>query len=295
MSERQWLLLLSLLPDVGRKTMRHILERQRVYRHPPQEVLQLPLETLESEYLLPARAVHAIKTDLPLLLEEVERLDSHLTRCGVRWISFQHAIYPPALEAMDDPPALLFAYGNWELLSQPTVAVLASHTISARGLTVLETLADTFLREGWVPITSTTQPAYQRMLLCALRAGAPAVLVLDRGLLKVFGEDLRKEPLASARIWQAEFDPNRMLAISPFRPRDGWINANGKYRDRLIAYLADCPIIVEARPNGFMLELGKELLTKGRALTVYAGELDRTPAHRELLEAGARPLGGEKG
>ncbi|MER3559143.1 MAG: hypothetical protein C4336_06615, partial [Armatimonadota bacterium] len=149
----------------------------------------------------------------------------------------------------------------------------------------------TFLQQGWVPLTSNTQPAYQRLLLCAMRADKPTVMVLDRGLLQAFGEDLRREPLATARIWQAEFNPNRSLAISPFRPRDGWVNANGKYRDRLIAYLADCPLIVEARPSGFMLALGKELLAHGRPLAVYANELERTPAHRELIEAGARPIG----
>lgn len=291
MHERQWLLLLSLLPDVGRKTMRHILQRQQVNRHSPSEILELPTETLAREYQLPQRACHAIKTRLDELRTEVEQLDAYLTRCGVRWVSFQQASYPSALEQMDDSPALLFAYGNWELLSQPTVAMLASHTVSARGLEVLETIADTFLQQGWVPLTSNTQPAYQRLLLCAMRAGKPTVMVLDRGLLQAFGEDLRREPLATARIWQAEFDPNRSLAISPFRPRDGWVNANGKYRDRLIAYLADCPLIVEARPSGFMMALGKELLAHGRLLAVYAGELERTPAHRELIEAGARPIG----
>jgi hypothetical protein len=70
---------------------------------------------------------------------------------------------------------------------------------------------------------SATQPAYQRALLCAVRNDAPYVLALDRGLLSAFGDDLRKEPLKQARIWQAEFDPACALAISPFRPRDGWL------------------------------------------------------------------------
>lgn len=290
MSEHQWLLLLSLLPDVGRKTMRHVLERQQVHRLSPREVLEIPVELLAEEYRLPSRAIHALKAELPHWLEQTEQLEAHLTRCGVRWISFQHAIYPNALEAMDDPPAILFAYGNWELLNQPTFALLASHTVSKQGLAVLESLAQGFLEQGWVPIASVNQPAYQQLALCAAREGAPLILVLDRGLLQAFGEDLRREPVALARIWQAEFDPQRALALSPFRPHDGWVNANGRYRDRLIAYLADCPVIVEARAGGFMQTLGMELLQKGRPLAVYAGNLERSPAHQALIEAGARPL-----
>ncbi len=76
---------------------------------------------------------------------------------------------------MDDPPAILFAYGNWELLNQPTFALLASHTVSKQGLAVLESLAQGFLEQGWVPIASVNQPAYQRLALCAAREGAPLI------------------------------------------------------------------------------------------------------------------------
>ncbi len=66
MSEHQWLLLLSLLPDVGRKTMRHVLERQQVHRLSPREVLEIPVELLAEEYRLPSRAIHALGRSRPL-------------------------------------------------------------------------------------------------------------------------------------------------------------------------------------------------------------------------------------
>ncbi|MDW8052242.1 MAG: hypothetical protein RMJ83_07170, partial [Armatimonadota bacterium] len=112
LSERQWLLLLSLLPDVGRKTLRHVLERQQVRRETPEEVLRLPDAVLREEYRLPTRAVNALRQQLETHLAEVARLEAHLTRCGVRWISFLDATYPAALEDMPEPPAVLFLYGN---------------------------------------------------------------------------------------------------------------------------------------------------------------------------------------
>ncbi len=290
MSERLWLLLLSLLPDVGRGTLRHLLERQQVHRLTPADLLALPDETLQEEYRLPKRALDALRANYPQLIAEAERLEAHLTRCGVRWLSFQHASYPCRLEQMQEPPALLFAYGNYDLLAGNTVALLASHTISKRGLEVLEQILGVFLEQDWVPLVSQNQPAYQRALLGTVRKAKPYVLVLDRGLLKVFGDDLRKEPLASARIWRAEFDPQRALAISPFRPRDGWITGNSRYRDQLIAYLADAVIVVEARPDGYITQLATELLQKGMEVRVYARELDRMPGNRQLLSAGAIPL-----
>lgn len=290
MTERQWLLFLSLLPDVGRQTMRHLLERQQVWRLSPEDVLRLPAESLQQEFRLPPRALRALRENLPALLQEAERLEAHLTRCGVRWLSFQDAAYPRQLESMPDPPALLFLYGNYELLSQPNFALLASHTISAEGLAELEQVAQTFFKDGWVPIASTTQPAYQRLLLCALRASHPYLLVLDRGLMCVFGDDLRKEPLRQARIWQAEFDPTNALAISPFRPRDGWVAPNGRYRDALIAHLTDALLIIEARPDGYIVQLCREMLQRGSAVSVLARRLDQLPGNRQIIEAGGKPI-----
>ncbi|MEN3001324.1 MAG: DNA-processing protein DprA [Armatimonadota bacterium] len=290
MSERQWLLFLSLLPDVGRQTLRHLLERQQVWRLTPDELLRLPAETLREEYRLPPRALRALQENLATLRQEAERLEAHLTRCGVRWLSFQDAAYPRQLERMPDPPALLFLYGNYELLHQPTFALLASHTISPEGLAELEQVAQSFFNDGWVPIVSATQPAYQRLLLCALRANRPYILVLDRGLLSAFGDDLRKEPLRQARIWRAEFDPTNALALSPFRPRDGWLAANGRYRDALIAHLSDALIVIEARPDGYIVQLCREMLQRGGTLSVLAHRLDQLPGNRQIVEAGGRPI-----
>ena len=172
LTDRQWLLFLTLLPDVGRKTLRHVLERQQVRRETPAEILSLPDETLREEYRLPPRALRAMREERAARLEETARLDAHLTRCGVRWLSFQDAAYPAALEAMPEPPAVLFLYGNHALLDGLTVALLGSHAISAEGLQELEQLAESLMAQGLTLLVSATQPAYQRALLCAVRRGA---------------------------------------------------------------------------------------------------------------------------
>ncbi len=291
MSERQWLLFLSLLPDVGRQTLRYLLERQSVWRVTPEEILRLPAETLQHDYRLPPRAVRTLQESRAALVQETERLEAHLTRCGVRWLSFQDAAYPRQLESMPEPPAILFLYGNYTLLSEPTVALLASHTVSAEGLTELEQVAQAFLQNSWVPLTSLNQPAYQRALLCALRSDRPYGLVLDRGLLSAFGDDLRREPLRQARIWRTEFDPARALAISPFRPRDGWVASNSRYRDALIAYLSDSVFVIEARPDGYIVQLCRELIEHQRTVSVLARRLEQLPGNRQIIEAGGQPVG----
>ncbi|GIV10801.1 MAG: hypothetical protein KatS3mg020_0292 [Fimbriimonadales bacterium] len=287
LTDRQWLLFLTLLPDVGRRALRYVLERQQVRRETPEEILNLPAETLRAEYRLPPRAVYAMREEWARRLQETQQLEEHLTRCGARWLCFQDAAYPHALDDMPEPPPVLFTYGDHALLNEPCFALLASHTVSARGLRELEEVNESLIAQGFTPIVSATQPAYQRALLCTVRQGAPYVLTLDRGLLSAFAEDLRKEPLRQARIWQAEFDPNRALALSPFRPRDGWVAANGKYRDALIGYLASAVMVIEARPDGYIVQLCRQLLQHGRK--VYVLPSDAT-GNQQILNAGATPF-----
>ncbi|MCS7209837.1 MAG: DNA-processing protein DprA, partial [Fimbriimonadales bacterium] len=205
----------------------------------------------------------------------------------------QDAVYPSALEEMPESPAILFLYGNHTLLQHASFALLASRNVSAAGLQELETLAESLIQQGLVPIVSATQPAYQRALLCAVRQNAPYILVLDKGLLATFGEDLRKEPLRQARIWQAELDVQTALAISPFRPRDGWVASSGKYRDALIGYLAGAVIVVEARPNGNIVQLCRELLQRGRTVYALAQRANPPLGNLQILEAGAIALGAQ--
>lgn len=292
MTERRWTLLLCLLPQVGNRTLRSLLERQRVNRHTPEELMALPPEQLREEYTLPIRAVEALKQEFHRWYEEARRLEEHLSRCGVRWVTFQDAAYPAVLETMAEPPAVLFGYGNWSLLEAPTFATLASHKVSKQGLQEVETVVASFLEGNWVLVTGHNQPAYRQALLTALRMGKPQILVLDSGLLSVFGEDLRREPFAAARIWRTEFNPSQDLALSPFRPRDPWIGHNSRYRDRLVATLAEVIVAVEVRAGGFMETLCLEIRQTGKKLYVCARDLQNREGNRHLIEAGGIPLGG---
>ncbi len=290
MSERQWLLLLSLLPGMGRSALRHLLERQRVQRETPDTLLNLPDEALQTEYQFSKGALQTLRTEWETLLEKVIRLEAFLVRCGVRWVSFQDSAFPETLEQMPDPPALVFLYGNYSLLSQKSFALLASRTLSEAGQNLLEQVANVFLADGWLPWTSVGTKAYNRLMLCAVRSGGGYGLCLSRGLLDAFGDDLRKEPLASARIWRAQFDPDRCLALSPFRPHDHEIGHHNRYRDQMIAYLADAVIVVEARLNGYMAHLAQQLLQQGRDLYVVLNETNPAPANLQLIEQGAQPI-----
>lgn len=292
MSERQWVLLLSLLPGVGMQTLRRVLERQRVLRQTPEEILQQPVDTLRDDYGFSSKTLQAVKADLSHWRNETMRMDEHLSRCGVKWLTFQDAAYPPVLEQLEEPPPVLFGYGNWQLLESQTFAVLASHDVSEAGLQAVEISVQTFMEAGWTLVTSQNQKAYQQALLTALRFNKPHVMVLDRGLLEVFGDDLSKEPVPAARIWRAQFDPYQDLALSVFRPKDKWMGPYGRTRDRLVASFSKALIAAEVRANGFMEQLCMEALKQGRSVHVCAHDLARQEGNRRLIESGGVPIGG---
>jgi DNA processing protein len=292
MSERQWVLLLSLMPGMGLQSLRRVLERQRVLRQTPEEVLGQTVESLRDDYGFNPKTLQAMKANFQHWQNETMRLDEHLSRCGVKWLTFQDAAYPSVLEQLEEPPPVLFGYGNWQLLEEQTFAVLASHDVSQAGLKAVEISVQAFLESGWTLVTSQNQKAYQQALLMALRSNKPHMMVLDRGLLEVFGDDLSREPVAAARIWRVQFDPYQDLALSPFRPRDKWMGPYGRVRDRLVATLAKALIAVEVRAGGFMEQLCLDALKRERSVHVCAHDLAQQEGNRRLIESGGVPIGG---
>ncbi|RYG71771.1 hypothetical protein EON77_12725 [bacterium] len=92
--------------------------------------------------------------------------------------------------------------------------------------------------------------------------------MLDQGLFRVLGEDLRNEAFRAARLWRYEFDPRTDLVVSPFRPESGFIGANNRIRDRLVAALANRVDFVHVAEGGNMDRLVRMTRTANRAARV---------------------------
>jgi DNA processing protein len=274
-------------PGIGGKSVSRVMARNRLLQRSPTEFLALSDDALRSEYRLTAKAVAGFRAGLDRRVEETLELEARLDGLRVHLVTSADANYPARVEEMDpDAPGVLFLYGNTGLLQSQTFSVLASRNTRPADLDLVETLTEEAVLRGEVLVCGHDRPEYQRAAIVPLRWGSPRILVLDRGLFKVLGDDLRSEAFRAARLWRYEFDPNTDLVVSPFRPHADFIGINNKVRDRLVTSLSARLDFVNVAQGGNMDRLIRLALQCGRRVRIS----DRVLGYREYVQLGAETI-----
>lgn len=164
-------------------------------------------------------------------------------------------------------PAVLYCLGNHvNVLPAGHFCVVASQKQEHLYASEVKDAIQQGLAAGRHVVAGHNRPVYQWALTAAKRMGARATVVLDRGLLAAFGEDLRRDPVPAARIWGYDFDREHMCALSPFRLRDPWIGANARLRDAMVVALSEVIVAVGIREGGTMDRLCREAAGRGRTV-----------------------------
>jgi predicted Rossmann fold nucleotide-binding protein DprA/Smf involved in DNA uptake len=192
------------------------------------------------------------------------------------------AAYPASLRRLPDAPPILSVFGCDDIVTKGKYTVLSSRGAESALGETQKSAWKSAVEAGWVPVAGHNRGVYQWGLLAAKRSAAGAVMVLDRGLLAAFDDDLRRDPVPAARIWGYGFEAERSLAVSPFRLRDPFIGRNNRIRDAIVAALADVIIAIGVREGGWMHHLCLDAL--GRGQTVFASR----ECLALLADAGAR-------
>ena len=261
-SPRTLSLHLAMTPGIGGKTTARVAARNALLGLSPERFLALSPEALREEYRIPRKPAELVAGSS---LAQTLELENRLETLGVTLFTAADVHYPARVERFDpDPPGVLFAYGNLALLKRTTFSVMASRGTSPAQLDRIETLAEEGILAGEVLVAGHNRPEYQRAAIVPLRWGAPRILCLDQGLFRVLGDDLKNEAFRAARLWRYEFDPRTDLAISAFRPDAGFIGANNRIRDRLVAALADRIDFVHIAEGGNMARLVAMAIQAGR-------------------------------
>lgn len=172
---------------------------------------------------------------------------------------------PRGLRALGELAPVCILLGNPTALeNERTFAVLCSTRASDADVAAARRAAEAAVEAGFTVVAGHNRPAYQQVLLAAKRMGTPAIVVLDRGLFRAFDNDLSRDPIAAARIWGFAFNVERSVALSPYRPLDGWVTPNSRRRDASVARLADHIVAIALREGGTMHQLAAAAARLGR-------------------------------
>lgn len=198
------------------------------------------------------------------------------------WTHLGSPSYPRALLDLRRPPPVIWLRGDQALLSAPGVGVVGTRTCTAYGRRIAHRIAGVVSREGGVVVSG----AAWGIDACAHRgaAGGRTIAVLGAGL--------EASASQAARRLREEVLTAGGLLISEMAPVDPGARWTFPRRNRLIAALSRCCVVVEAGERSGALITARQAAALGRPIFAVPGPMD-APASAgplRLIAAGASCL-----
>jgi DNA processing protein len=215
---------------------------------------------------------------------DLARLDADMAWLGApghRLLCFDEPDFPPQLETIASPPAVLFVAGDPAALLMPQVAIVGARSATAQGLATARDFARTFSRAGLVVTSGMAEGIDGAAHAGALEAGGATVAVMGTGPDLVYP---RKHGKLAARIVE------NGVIVSEFPPGTEARPGHFPRRNRLIAGLALGTLVVEAGLQSGSLITARLAAETGREVFALPGSIHNPLAkgcHR-LIRDGAR-------
>lgn len=191
--------------------------------------------------------------------------------------------YPPALEALHDPPPFLFLRGDPGLLERPAVAVVGSRKATGYGRRMAGRVGATLARAGVVVVSGLALGIDAAAHRGALDAGGRTLAVLGAGI------DV-PHPATNERLF--EILATDHLVVSEFLPGEQPLPHHFPQRNRILAALSGAVVVVEAARRSGALITVEHAQDLGLDVLALPGPVDRPTSRgtNALLRDGAHVL-----
>jgi DNA processing protein len=274
-TERLAYLALVQVPGLGPARLQSLLEAF----HSPLGAHSAPFAFLSAIPGISGACATAIKA---VPLSAGARLIEAADRLGARVLIPDDPAFPALLRTIPDPPPVLFALGNLEVLARPALAVVGSREHTAYGGAVARTVAAQAARAGMAVVSGMARGLDAVAHGAALDAGGTTVGVLGNGLGVIY-------PAANRALYERVAEHG--LLLSEFPPGERPHAGSFPRRNRLISGLARATLVVEAAVGSGALITAGTALDQGRDVLAVPGPITSAVSSgcNRLIRDGAAP------
>ena len=183
---------------------------------------------------------------------------------GVAIIPYQDPRYPQLLKQIHDPPILLYARGNTELLHRPAIAVVGTRRPTPYGRAVAEKLVKDLVQAGLAHVSGMARGIDAAAHRGALAGGGASVAVLGTGVDVPYPRENRKlyDELVERGLVLSEFP----LGSTPF-PQ------NFPIRNRIISGMSLAVVVVEGAQYSGSLITARLAMEQDREVMAVPGPI----------------------
>jgi len=191
-------------------------------------------------------------------------------------------LFPRSLLVLREPPEALYALGDVSLLGRRMVAIVGSRTPTTYGSRVAYQAAQAAARAGLVVVSGMARGLDTRAHRGALDAGGKTIAVLGSGVDEPYPRSNR-DLYAGVRA--------AGLVVSEQEPGTTPHQGSFPQRNRIIAGLAECLLVVEGRIKGGTSNTAEWMLKCGKPVLAVPGRIEDEVAQNpnQLISEGATP------
>jgi len=277
LSERQALLVLNALPNIGPITLNRLLDE---LDGDPRAVFTVDKRRIEA-----VKGVGpVISASLAGWREHVDlaREEERMAKSGVDFITTRDAGYPRLLKEIHDPPIGLYRKGRYEF-GQPCIAIVGSRRTTLYGQATAKRLGSELARLGFCVVSGLARGIDTAAHDGALSVGGKTAAVLGTGIDLIYPP----ENLELYRRIEAE---GAILSEFPFGRRAD--RQSFAMRNRIVAGMSEAVVVVESDVDGGAMITARFAGEQGRLIFAVPGRIDQNSSAgcHQLIRDGATLL-----
>lgn len=291
--ELSLVLTLLLTRKISRKGIRHITKKANIINTTITDVHDLCVLLEEEKKIDP-------RIKLPTT-DNIMRAEPRAKTClersetlGITALAFTDGAFPQQLENIDDPPVILYAKGNLDLLKTDlSVAIVGTRKPTEYGIREGFVLSKAFAENGFVVVSGLANGCDTVAHRGCLAANGQTVAVLASGIDHLYprkNESLANDILSKGGCLLSEYEPGSPPLRYYFVERD-----------RLQSGLSKAVIVIETGLKGGTMHTVRYATEQGRKLACLSNhpmDLQNHPeiqGNRYLISAGkATPLASQE-
>ena len=198
-------------------------------------------------------------------LQRAEVEEAFVREHGIKAIYFRDESYPHRLLEAADAPAMIYTLGNCDLESRHVISVVGTRHATQYGIRFCDTLIGD-LAQRLPDLVVVSGLAYGIDIAAhraALKHGLGTVAVLPRGLNHIYPASHRNDAIAIVN--------HGGMLLTDYTTQDEVHKANFLARNRIVAALSDCTVIVESAGAGGALVTASLAMSYNRDVMAVPG------------------------
>lgn len=198
-------------------------------------------------------------------LERARREVAFVQGHNITAIYYADDAYPRRLLEAPDAPAMIYTLGKCDLESAHVISVVGTRHATQYGMRFCDTLIGE-LAQRLPDLVVVSGLAYGIDIAAhraALRHGVPTVAVLPRGLNRIYPAAHRNDAIAIAR--------SGGMLLTDYTSQDTVQKSNFLARNRIVAALSDCTVVVESAGSGGALVTASLAMSYDRDVMAVPG------------------------